>query len=280
MKKVAPVYFNKHSNISSLYRQLNLWGFERVGKTRQKSSAWKHKCFLRAKPESIKFIKRCAVKNGTGKFSKPAESRRPQVDNADATANGSNEKEGNVSTTIPQESRDGSRSCVVAVPDAASNSAFNSSSLSTRNQVDPLLENVVSTKIPQESRDRSGSCVVPVPDAASSSAVYSSPLKTRNQVDPLLENVVSTTIPQESRDGSGNCVVPVPDSASSRALNSSSLRMIYQVDPLLDERLGYGFHLGQDFEGYMSNSDYRSDSWKFNSTSIDTDIDFASVFLV
>mmetsp|Transcript_12220 Transcript_12220/g.24975 ORF Transcript_12220/g.24975 Transcript_12220/m.24975 type:complete len:203 (-) Transcript_12220:199-807(-) len=71
MKTVAPIYFSKHSTITSLYRQLNLWGFERVGKTRQRNSAWKHKFFLRHDIESVNLMKRCAVKNNTSKYPRP-----------------------------------------------------------------------------------------------------------------------------------------------------------------------------------------------------------------
>lgn len=48
---------------ASFYRQLNLWGFERVGKTRQQGSMWRHPNFIRDAPERLSYIHRCAVKD-------------------------------------------------------------------------------------------------------------------------------------------------------------------------------------------------------------------------
>ncbi|KAL7467413.1 hypothetical protein ACHAXS_007655 [Conticribra weissflogii] len=50
MRHVAPRFFPSQSNYKSFYRQLNLWGFERVGKLRQKGCGWRHSNFVRDKP--------------------------------------------------------------------------------------------------------------------------------------------------------------------------------------------------------------------------------------
>lgn len=53
---------------ASFYRQLNLWGFERVGKKRSKRSIWRNLYFQRDRPELMKLMKRCSVKDNNSKL--------------------------------------------------------------------------------------------------------------------------------------------------------------------------------------------------------------------
>ena len=75
MREVTPVYFYKHSNNSNLNRQLSLWGFDRIGNTRQKKCAWRHALFLRDKPELITSMMRSSGKtNRLGKLESRSQS--------------------------------------------------------------------------------------------------------------------------------------------------------------------------------------------------------------
>mmetsp|Transcript_24017 Transcript_24017/g.50652 ORF Transcript_24017/g.50652 Transcript_24017/m.50652 type:complete len:199 (+) Transcript_24017:253-849(+) len=58
MRHVAPRFFPSQSNYKSFYRQLNLWGFERVGKLRQKGCGWRHPSFVRDIPTLAAKLKR------------------------------------------------------------------------------------------------------------------------------------------------------------------------------------------------------------------------------
>ena len=52
--KVAPHFFVKQSKMRSFYRQLKLWGFERVGM----DNVWRREYFSKEEPEGIVLIKR------------------------------------------------------------------------------------------------------------------------------------------------------------------------------------------------------------------------------
>jgi len=69
LSKSIQLHFYQYSvHAASFYRQLNLWGFERVGKKRSKRSAWQNLYFQRDRPELIKFMKRCSVKDNNSKL--------------------------------------------------------------------------------------------------------------------------------------------------------------------------------------------------------------------
>ena len=51
----------------AFYRQLNIWGFNRLKNNGRTSDNWSHECFVRGKPELLGSIKRQALKNEDSK---------------------------------------------------------------------------------------------------------------------------------------------------------------------------------------------------------------------
>ena len=71
--EIIPIFFN-HKNYTSFSRQLNFYGFEKVGFTINLVQ-FKHKHFLQDRPDLLSLIKRSTANDGHGKEIKQLEQR-------------------------------------------------------------------------------------------------------------------------------------------------------------------------------------------------------------
>ena len=273
MEEVAPIYFTKLSKIASLYRQLNAWGFKRVGdtrvrklntwgyelvgKTHQKSSAWKHILFCRDEPELMQFMERLKVKN-VRQFDQQAKSRRVSrliataPATSDATCDAKNKKVGDASMKTPKKKCAGTESGVETACDGTNNE-FTSQSLGMITHIEHLLAKNFGNKLHVEGKNE---CRMPTSDT--------------NYLLNHLGSAIKTTTPQPIVEGNfrSKLLEDFIPKGSTKLLNNK----------IHVNEKNHRSSLAADTNAMPNNGNHCDVPGNFNIIGIDLGADLASVF--